>query len=102
MDTGTGMTGDTGTGMTGDTGTGMTGDTGTGMTGDTGTGMTGDTGTGMTDDPTLTVRDGLAQSEATAVHAGSTNDTLATLLANSTNQFAPLTSTLRKDWGRVD
>ena len=74
-------------------------DTGTGMTGDTGTGMTGDTGTGMTDDPTLTVRDGLAQSAATPVHAGSANDTLATLLPDATNQFAPLTSTLRRDWG---
>ena len=53
----------------------------------------------MTDDPTLTVRDGLAQSAATPVHAGSANDTLATLLPDATNQFAPLTSTLRRDWG---
>ena len=66
---------------------------------DPGTGMTGDTGTGMTDDSTLTVRDGLAQSAATPVHAGSANDTLATLLPDATNQFAPLTSTLRRDWG---
>ena len=74
-------------------------DTDTGMTGGTDTGMTGDTGTGMTDDPTLTVRDGLAQTAATPVHAGSANDTLATLLPDATNQFAPLTSTLRRDWG---
>ena len=80
-----------------DTDTGMTGGTDTGMTGGTDTGMTG--GTGMTDDPTLTVRDGLAQSAATPVHAGSANDTLATLLPDATNQFAPLTSTLRRDWG---
>ena len=53
---------------------------------DTGTGMTGDTGTGMTDDPTLTVRDGLAQSAATPVHASNANDTLATLLPDSANQ----------------
>ena len=68
---------------------------------DSDTGMTGgtDTGTGVTDDPTLTVADGLAQSAATPVHAGSANDTLATLLPDATNQFAPLTSTLRRDWG---
>ena len=58
-----------------------------------------DTGTGMTDDPTLTVRDGLAQGAATPVHAGSANDTLATLLPDSTNQFAPLSSTFRRDLG---
>ena len=74
-------------------------DTGTGMTGGTDTGMTGGTDTGMTDDPILTVRDGLAQSAAIPVHAGSANDTLATLLPDATNQFAPLTSTLRRDWG---
>ena len=53
----------------------------------------------MTDDPTLTVADGLAQSAATPVHAGSANDTLATLLPDATNQFAPLSSTLRIDRG---
>ena len=97
--TDTGMTGGTDTGMTGGTDTGMTGGTDTGMTGGTDTGMTGGTDTGMTDDPTLTVRDGLAQSAATPVHAGSANDTLATLLPDATNQFAPLSSTLRMDWG---
>ena len=85
--------------MTGGTDTGMTGGTDTGMTGGTDTGMTGGTDTGMTDDPTLTIRDGLAQSAATPVHAGSANDTLATLLPDATNQFAPLSSTLRRDFG---
>ena len=70
------------------------GDTGSGMTGGTG-----GTGSGMTGDPTLTIQDGLARSTATPVHASNANDTLATLLPDSANRFAPLTSAVEVDYG---
>ena len=74
-------------------------DTDTGMTGGTDTGMTGGTDPGMTEDSTLTIGEGLARSTATPVHSSSADDTLATLLSDSTNQFAPLTSAIQRDWG---
>ena len=70
------------------------GDTGSGMTGGTG-----GTGSGMTGDPTLTIQDGLTRSTATPVHASNANDTLATLLPDSANRFAPLTSAVEVDYG---
>ena len=53
----------------------------------------------MTGDPTLTIHDGLARSTATPVQASNANDTLATLLPDSANQFAPLTSAAEIDYG---
>ena len=70
------------------------GGTGSGMTGGTG-----GTGSGMTGAPTLTIHDGLARSTATPVQASNANDTLATLLPDSANQFAPLTSAAEIDYG---
>ena len=60
---------------------------------DSGTGMTGDGG--MPLDPP----EGLTQSQATPVNSNSTTDTLATLLPDSTNRFAPLTSSIERDFG---
>ena len=74
-------------------------DTDTGMTGGTDTGMTGGTGTEMPEEPTLTIGKGLARSAAAPVTSGSAGDTLATLLPDSTNQFAPLTSSIERDFG---
>ena len=59
----------------------------------TDTGMTG--GGGIPLDPP----EGLTQSQATPVNSSSAGDTLATLLPDSTNQFAPLTSSIERDFG---
>ena len=80
-------------------GGGTKSDTDTGMTGGTDPGMTGGTGPGMTDEPALTIGEGLARSTATPVDAGSAGDTLAALLPDSANQFAPLTSAIQRDFG---
>ena len=72
-------------------------DTDTGMTG--GGGMTGGTGTEMPEEPTLTIGEGLARSTATPVTSDSAGDTLATSLPDSTNQFAPLTTSIERDFG---
>ena len=69
------------------------------MTGDTDTGTTGETGTDMPEERTLTIRDGLARSMATPVYADDADDTLETLLPDSANQFAPLTSAVEVDDG---
>ena len=74
-------------------------DTDTGMTGGTDTGMTGGTGTEMPEEQTLTIGEGLARSTATPVTSGSAGDTLATLLPDSANQFAPLASSIERDFG---
>jgi len=70
---------------------------------DTDTGMTDDAemsdDTGMTDDRMLTVRAGLTRSTADPVYASTASDTLATLLPDSTNQFAPLTSSIEREFG---
>ena len=78
----------------------LSGCAGDGMkTTDTDTGMTGGTGPGMPEERTLTIGEGLARSTATPVNAGTTADTLATLLPDSANQFAPLTSSIERDFG---
>ena len=63
---------------------------------DTGTGMTG--GGGMPVDP-LDPPAGLAQSQATPVNSSSATDTLAALVPDSANQFAPLTSSIEREFG---
>ena len=63
------------------------------------TGMTGSTGTGMPEESALTIGEGLAQSTATPVNSSSATDTLAALLADSTNQFAPLSASIERDFG---
>ena len=65
---------------------------GGGTTMDTGSGMTG--GGGMPLDPP----EGLTQSQATPVNSSSATDTLATLLPDSTNQFAPLSASIERDY----
>jgi len=76
-------------------------------TGDTGTGMNGggtDNGTkegtdpGMDDQQPLVPGDGLTRSAEDPVKAGSTNDTLAALLPDETNQFAPLSTSVERDY----
>ena len=47
----------------------------------------------------LILQQGLAQSQATPVNSSSAGDTLATLLPDSTNEFAPLTSSIERDSG---
>ena len=60
--------------------------------------MARDTGTGMTGGgQTPTVPEGLARSTATPVHASNANDTYENLVDQG-SLFAPLTSTLRRDW----
>ena len=58
----------------------------------TGTGMTG--GGGMPLDPP----EGLTQSQAAPVNSSAATDTLAALLPDSTNEFAPLTSSIERDF----
>lgn len=68
-------------------------DTDSGMTGGTGPGMPG--GGGMPLDPPQ----GLTQSPATPVRSDNGDDTLATLLPDSTHQFAPLSASVERDVG---
>ena len=66
--------------------------------------MTGD-GTGMTGGDTvmpLTIPAGLAASTAEPVHATDEDDTVAMLLPDSNNQFAPLSSTLQRTFSGED
>ena len=66
---------------------------GSGTMMDTGSGTTG--GGGMPLDPPQ----GLTQSQAAPVNSSSATDTLAALLPDSANEFAPLTSSIERDFG---